>query len=201
MRILLLLSLALTLPAWAAEELDPKFWAHYEPYRQYSSATMEDLGALDEGDLLATSRGTDGTVVRVLGRNSASSKLISARIAIDSVARLRMVVKVARHESIVGVRRRLEVHRVQISIEQAERLLDLLDKWRFWEAPYTLDRAPRDDGFAAVCTDSSGWLIEGVTPRAYQIMFRSNCNGLDPAAAEIRDFLLGLVNVSPDGRD
>jgi hypothetical protein len=191
----LLALLAQVNAGWGAEELDAEFWDSYRPYQQYSAATLSDLFALQEEDLLGASRGTDGVVLRLIGRRSASSPLVSARIGIDSIARLRLVAKVLAQDPTATVPVRPEIHRVPVSPGQAERFLALLQQWNFWDAPYRLADAPVAFGSGGACANSAGWLIEGVMARSYQLIVRSDCGGLDPAAAEIRDFLLELAGI------
>ena len=185
-------------PIWATERLDQEFWEYYEPFDQYSEETIRDLRGLEERDLLRFHRRLDGIVFRVVGRNSAFSKLVSARISVDAKTRSTVTVKVlpsGRSRSIASLSVRSRV----VSAESAAALLALLERHDFWSAPADEVRSARADGLEVICFDAGGWLIEGVTPDRYQQIFRSNCERLDPAAAEIRDFLLALVGVTPGG--
>jgi hypothetical protein len=195
MRRCLVIALLLTGTASATIAIDPGFWENYEPFGQYTEATIRDLIALDEGDLLDSARGSTGLTIRMVGRDAENESLVSARLSLGSAARKRVQIKV-----VPFMLPRVETspprtYRRQVTDEQAAALLALLDQWDFWAAPYSMD--PGADS-AGSCSDSrNGWIIEGFEPQRYQILFRSNCGGLEPAAAALRDFLLGLADVSP----
>lgn len=193
MQRLFILVCLLSLSAGAAVTIDPEFWKSYRPYQQYSREMIRDLAALGEGDLLETARAIDGLELRVVGRHTSASKLVSARIVIDSVARRRLQVKIVPFELSPSGIEAPAVRRRQVTPAQAEALMALLDDSGFWDAPYDLE-AP--DTGPLGCSDAGQWVIEGVRPGTYQLIVRSECGGLETAAAEIRGFLLDLAGVS-----
>jgi hypothetical protein len=180
----------------AAVTLDPAFWDDYRPYQQYSPETIRDLIALSEGDLLETAREIDGLELRVVGRTSPISRLISARVVIDSVARQRLQVKVIPFDPSPNGRQRPALTRRLLSDEEAQELTALLIELKFWNAPYRLDGRDEIDRAAADCNEANGWIVEAVRPGAYQLISRTNCDSPDSAASRIRDYLLGLAGVS-----
>lgn len=196
---LLLLGLLLGLlpfgAARAAITLDPGFWDSYQPFGQYSRETIRDLTKLNEGDLLETARDIDGLELRLVGRMSAVDPLVSARLVIDSSAKMRLQIKLIPFELPPTGRPRPESLRRPLTAGQAAALEMLLDKWDFWDAPYSLDGRPAPGSAEVGCENAGYWIIEAVRPGAYEIVARSTCGGLDPAVAEIRDFLLGLARV------
>lgn len=179
--------------AMAQVQLEPGFWDDYVPYRQYSQQTLDDLSILQETDLLETGRDVDSLEFRIVGRNSSSSELISARVVIDSVQRLRMQVKLAPPTLSPNDDAESPMQRTLLSTDQAETLLRMLEEWGFWSAPYALEAPTRVVGLD--CSNAGDWLVEAVRPGTYQLVTRSTCGGLDPAVVEIRDFLLGLVDL------
>jgi hypothetical protein len=193
---LVIVASLLAVQAAADVQLEPGFWDDYVPYRQYSEQTLSDLRVLQETDLLETGRDIDGLEFRVMGRNSSTSSLISARVVIDSVLRLRMQVKVAPSTLSPNDDAEPPMQRTLLSTDQAETLLRLLEDWGFWDAPYALDRPAAARGLD--CSNAGEWLVEAIRPGTYQLVSRSTCGGLEPAVAEIRDFLLGLVDVRAD---
>lgn len=193
MRALLILACILSNAARATVVIDSDFWDSYEPNRQYSRETMRELAALGEGDLLETAREIDGLELRVVGRDSQASNLISARLVIDSVARQRLQVKILPFELSPNTNPEPTMRRRQVTAAQADALLTLLERQQFWDAPYSVS-AP--DAGSLNCANSGHWIIEAVKPGAYQLISRTTCGGLDPAAAAVRDFLLDLAGVS-----
>jgi hypothetical protein len=193
MRALLILACILSTPARAAVVIDSDFWDSYEPYLQYSRETLRELAALGEGDLLETAREIDGLELRVVGRNSRASNLISARLVIDSVVRQRLQVKIVSFDLSPNTNPEPTMRRRQVTAAQADALMTLLEQQHFWDAPYSVS-AP--DAGSLNCSDTGHWIIEAVKPGAYQLISRMACGGLDPAAAAIRDFLLDLAGVS-----
>jgi hypothetical protein len=189
---------ALALPgtALATITIDPGFWETYEPNHQYTEATLGDLAALDEGDLLDTERGAIGLVVRIVGRDSVTSALVSARIGLDGTARQRIQVKVVPFDLPRADPRPPQTYRRPVSEEQAAKLRALLERWDFWSAPYSLGRP--DDAGDKSCESAGSWVIEGLESNRYQIIVRSTCGQLEAEAAELRDFLLGLASVAPE---
>ena len=135
----------------------------------------------------------------MLGRNSAFSKLVSARISVSDKRRASLIVKVLPY----NYPRRdgpLRTYSSAVRPERVTEFLALIERQKFWSAPGEQARPARSDGLVTVCVDAGGWMIEGVTPDLYQQIFRSNCEQLESVAQEIRDFLLELVNVTPGGR-
>lgn len=175
----------------AAVTLDPNFWDAYEPFGQYSFATIRDLTALNEGDLLQTARDIDGLELRLVGRRSPFDPLVSARIVVDSTAMMRLQLKFIPFELPPTGRPRPRSVRRLVTAEQAARLESLLEKWDFWDAPYSLEGTAVADQVG--CENAGHWIVEAVRPGRYEIMSRSSCGGLDPAVAEIRDFLIDLA--------
>lgn len=193
---ILALSLAaFAAPVRAAVSLDPAFWETYVPYQQYSAATRRDLFALREGDLLETGAEIDGVELRIVGRRASYADLISARVVVDSVARERLQLKILPSELTAAQDPRPEGTRRQLSRGQAEALVALLEEVGFWDAPYRLGDDEESAAFAGACDEAGRWIIEAVRPGMYQLIARSECGGLDPAAAAIRDFLLDLADV------
>jgi hypothetical protein len=191
MRRLLILSCLFARPIGAAVAIGPDFWESYEPYRQYSPETIRDLAALAEGDLLETARDIDGLELRVVGRQSGASDLISARLVIDSVARRRLQVKTVPFALSPNGSPPPTVRRRLVTSAEADALTALLDRSSFWDAPYSLPIPESRD-----CADGGQWMLEAVRPGTYQLLVRTECGGLDPATAEIRDFLLDLVGIA-----
>jgi hypothetical protein len=185
----------------AAVTLDPEFWDSYQPFWQYSHTTIRDLTALNEGDLLQTARKIDGLELRLIGRRSPYDPLISARIVVDSTAMRRLQVKYIPFEFPPTGRPWPQSVRRPITADEAETLERLLEKWDFWDAPYSLEGRTAADEDAAGCENAGHWIIEAVKPGSYEIMSRSSCGGLDPAAAEIRDFLIDLAGAPPSAAD
>lgn len=193
MRILLILAMIIPGATNAAVSLGPAFWNTYEPYRQYSSRMIRELAILREGDLLETAREIDGLELRVVGRASPASALISARVVIDSVARERLQIKVVPFGLSSGggdptSRRR------QLRPAEAQALTALLDRLHYWDAPYRLEDADSNQ-----CPDAGHWVVEAYRPGSYQIIARSTCPKLDPLVAEVRDLLLDLAGVTKTG--
>lgn len=193
MRTLLILSCCLSSAAGAAIAIDPGFWESYEPYQQYSRETLRDLAVLREGDLLETARDIDGLELRVVGRSSRSLNLVSARLVIDSMIGRRLQVKVVPFELSPNRSTEPTMHRRPVSAAQADALIAMLERRHFWEASYS---TPAPDAGSLDCSGASQWIIEAVRPGTYQLIARTACGGLDPAAAEIRDFLLDLADIS-----
>lgn len=191
MRWLLIVSCIFLIPAVAAVTIDPDFWESYQPYRQYSTEAIRDLAALGEGDLLETARAIDGLELRVVGRRSRASVLISARLVIDSVARRRLQVKTVPFALSPNSNPSPTVRRRLVTSAESDALVALLEQSNFWDAPYSLPNSEPGD-----CADGGQWMLEAVRPGAYQLIVRTGCGGLDPAAADIRDFLLDLAGVT-----
>lgn len=194
MRILLTLILTIPVAAPADISIGPAFWDSYEPYRQYSARTLEDLARLREGDLLETARDIDGLELRVIGRDSPVSALISARVVIDSVARERLQIKIVPSELSSGETKAPTARRHPLSPDETEALAALLERVQFWNAPYQSGNLA-----AGRCPNGGHWIVEAYRPGSYQIIARSDCPRLDSAVAEIRDFLLSLGSVTQTG--
>ena len=180
--------LLFAVPVRAEIPLDNAFWENYQPYRQYSETMLRDLSALEESDLLATGRNIDRLELRIVGRKSPLSNLISVRAVIDDQTGQRLQVKIV-PDIVRNDTGKTEVHRRPLSAEQAQRLTAMLEQWQFWEAPYQ----PADD---ADCEGSGHWIIEGIRPGGYQLIERSECAELEPGAAETRDYLLGIAGIT-----
>jgi hypothetical protein len=191
MRRLLILSCVLASAARAAVTIDPDFWESYQPYRQYPPETIRDLAALGEGDLLETARDIDGLELRVVGRRTRASALISARVVVDSVARRRLQVKTVPFVLSPNSNAAPTVRRRQVTSAEADALMALLDRSGFWDAPYTVPNSELLD-----CADGGQWMLEAIRPGTYQLIVRIECGGLDPVATGIRDFLLDLAGIS-----
>lgn len=190
--------------AAAALDLDADFWQDYVPYQQYTDSTLRDLYALQEGDLLETAREIDGLELRVIGRASAGSDLISARVVIDSVVRQRLQVKIVPFSLSPNSGPRPRLQRRQLSGAQADSLLALLEQLSFWQAPYASANRNSEAADTAAsgtdprCDDAGHWIIEAVRPGSYQFIARSSCMTLDPLVTEIRDYLFGLAAIAAD---
>lgn len=182
--------------ARAGVAIDDRFWESYRPYQQYSREALRDLIALGEGDLLETAREIDGLELRLIGRESAGSPLLSARVVIDSVARERLQVKVIPFSLSPGQNRNLISRRRALTPDQADRLVSLLEEVEFWDAPYRIDDADVSSSTSRDCATGAAWLIEAYRPGTYQLVARSECSGLDASISEIRRFLLELAGVT-----
>jgi len=198
--VVVLAELALSESVPAAVELDAEFWDTYHAFEQYSPETLRELVALGEGDLLETGRDITHLELRVVGRDSIYDKLISVRAVIDRSIGRRLQAKVIRYSISPTASREPALTRRQLSGEQTEALLALLDDTGFWEAPYSLDTGSRGiagDDSGARCAESGHWIVEAVRPGAYQLIARSTCAGLDPTLETIRDFLLDIAGIAP----
>jgi len=175
-------------PALAAVSLDRDFWETYRPYQQYSHETIDELIALDEGDLLETARDIDGLELRIVGRTAANAALVSVRVVIDSVARQRLQFKQVPYALSPNAGERPTMRRRQLDSGQTDSLLRLLEQSQFWDAPYR----PRGigDGAAGTCSNAGHWIVEAVRPGGYQLITREDCGNLDPLVRQLRDLLL-----------
>jgi hypothetical protein len=195
MRIVLILILTIAGAARAAVSIGPAFWDSYEPYRQYSARTLRNLATLRESDLLETARDIDGLELRVVGREGPASALISARVVIDSVVRERLQIKIVPFELSSGNTSEPTTRRHQLSPDETEALVDLLERTRFWEAPYRYE----NPGSGQCSSNDGHWVVEAYRPGSYQIVARSTCPQLDSVVAAVRDFLLGIAGITKTG--
>ena len=205
MRPAALLFFLLSTRAWPAVELDAEFWENYDPYEQYTTETLRELIALQEGDLLETGRDITGVEIRVVGRSAPAAPLVSARAVVDSSIGRRLQVKRIPYSLSPNTDGRPELTRRLLTGEQAEGLLALLDETGFWDAPYSLtgagdasgaDGQPNPgSGAQAICHESGHWIVEGVRPGMYQLSKATSCDGDDTMIIEIRDYLLGIAGM------
>lgn len=198
MRVLPVLCCCLLNTSWAAITIGPEFWDAYQPNQQYSSAMMRDLIALREGDLLETAREIDGLELRVVGRSSPSSSLISARVVIDSIARERLQLKVLEYDPSPNSRSDPALSRRLLRMDQADALIELLEGIDFWNAPYLIEQTRPTNDIGSDCVEGNGWVVEAFRPGTYQLISRPNCRGPDQVVVEILEFLLGISGVNID---